>query len=321
LPKIHEKGQRWEVVVTLSEGSFGQVSFVNSVATIKGGTHVAYVVDQLCNAISKKVSLKNRNGVEVKNMHIKNHLMVFINCLIENPAFDSQIKETLTTKPAKFGSTFTISDKALKQVCNSGIVDNVLLWAEGNKTLDLQRKMKTGGTKGQRQLTGIPKLEDAKGKKDKGKSFFDDDLFSADDDDEDDKKAPHSAAAKPKKAADKKPAAAAAAAAAAAGKKNKRKDDDDDESSDTPKKTQPENSKAKAKNPHPKKPPKQRSEDDEDEDDRMEDVEDEESEEVRRPRRAAAQATGGGKKKYVKSDDDEDDEEEEDDNGDDDFEG
>ena len=40
-----------------SEGSFGQVSFVNSIATIKGGTHVAYVVDQLCTAISKKVRM------------------------------------------------------------------------------------------------------------------------------------------------------------------------------------------------------------------------------------------------------------------------
>ena len=37
-PKITElKGGRWEVCVTLSEGQFQQVSFVNSICTSKGG--------------------------------------------------------------------------------------------------------------------------------------------------------------------------------------------------------------------------------------------------------------------------------------------
>ncbi len=35
---------------------------------------------------------------EVKGHQIKNHLAVFVNALIENPAFDSQTKETLTTR-------------------------------------------------------------------------------------------------------------------------------------------------------------------------------------------------------------------------------
>jgi hypothetical protein len=34
----------------------------------------------------------------VKGHQIKNHLSVFVNALIENPAFDSQTKETLTTR-------------------------------------------------------------------------------------------------------------------------------------------------------------------------------------------------------------------------------
>lgn len=42
--KVFEKvNDRWEVCVTSSDGSFQQVSFVNNICTIKGGTHVEYV--------------------------------------------------------------------------------------------------------------------------------------------------------------------------------------------------------------------------------------------------------------------------------------
>lgn len=52
LPRLTEKvNDRWEVCVSLSEGQFQQVSFVNSIATIKGGTHVDYVTSQITNHI------------------------------------------------------------------------------------------------------------------------------------------------------------------------------------------------------------------------------------------------------------------------------
>lgn len=39
--------ERWQVVVSLSDGEFKQVSFVNSICTTKGGTHVNYVTEQI----------------------------------------------------------------------------------------------------------------------------------------------------------------------------------------------------------------------------------------------------------------------------------
>ena len=46
LPKIVEqKSDRWEVICSLSDGQFQQVSFVNSICTSKGGTHVQYIAD------------------------------------------------------------------------------------------------------------------------------------------------------------------------------------------------------------------------------------------------------------------------------------
>ncbi|MFN9907076.1 MAG: hypothetical protein ACK56F_13315 [bacterium] len=48
---------------------------------------------------------------------------MFLNCLIENPAFDSQTKETLTTKESNFGSKIELSKKFIKELQESGIVD------------------------------------------------------------------------------------------------------------------------------------------------------------------------------------------------------
>ena len=44
LPKVVEaKTDRWQVVFSLSEGAFQQVSFVNAICTTKGGSHVEYI--------------------------------------------------------------------------------------------------------------------------------------------------------------------------------------------------------------------------------------------------------------------------------------
>ena len=156
-PCAFEKvNDNWEVGVAVSDGSFQQVSFVNSICTTKGGQHVNYIVDQITQKLAAAVKKKNK-GEEVKASHIKNHLAVFVNSLIVNPAFDSQTKENLTTKPTSFGSTCPLSDKFLKKIENSGIVDNILSWAKFKQTAELKKK---GGSK-RSKLIGITKLDDA----------------------------------------------------------------------------------------------------------------------------------------------------------------
>ncbi|CAJ1958909.1 unnamed protein product [Sphenostylis stenocarpa] len=157
LPRIHAKvGERWEICVSLSDGQFQQVSFVNSIATIKGGTHVDYVTNQITNFVMSKVNKKKKDA-SVKAHNVKNHLWVFVNALIDNPAFDSQTKETLTTRQTSFGSKCDVPESMLKEVANSGIVDTLLSWADFKQSKDLK---KSDGTKTQR-LRGIVKLEDA----------------------------------------------------------------------------------------------------------------------------------------------------------------
>ncbi|WOH04380.1 hypothetical protein DCAR_0623789 [Daucus carota subsp. sativus] len=157
LPRFVERvNSRWEICVSRSEGQFQQVSFVNGIATIKGGTHVDYVTNQLTSHIIASISKKNKK-VNLKPHAVKNHLWVFVNALIDNPAFDSQTKETLTIRQNSFGSECKLSEDFLKKVVNkSGIVDSLLAWAEFKEKKDLK---KTDGKKG--RVTGIPKLEDA----------------------------------------------------------------------------------------------------------------------------------------------------------------
>ena len=109
--QVHE---RWEVGFAVSDGSFQQVSFANSIATTKGGTHVTYIADQIAKNLLAAITKKNK-GAAVKNTQIKNHMWIFVNSLIENPTFDSQTKETLTLPSSKFGTKPTLSEDFFKK--------------------------------------------------------------------------------------------------------------------------------------------------------------------------------------------------------------
>lgn len=91
-----------------------QVSFVNGIATIKGGSHVDLVASQITTHVMNIVNKKNKNA-SVKAHMIKNHLWIFVKSLIDNPAFDSQTKETLTTRQNSFGSKCELSQDFLKK--------------------------------------------------------------------------------------------------------------------------------------------------------------------------------------------------------------
>jgi DNA topoisomerase-2 len=121
--RIYENpDERWEYAVALSPThEFMQVSFVNGIATFKGGKHVDYIVGQitrkLCDYIEKKKKVKvNANA-------IKEQLVLFLRCDIENPAFDSQTKDFMNTPSSKFGSGCTVSDAFIEKVAKMGVMD------------------------------------------------------------------------------------------------------------------------------------------------------------------------------------------------------
>lgn len=151
---------RWEVAFTLSENQFNQMSFVNSIATTSGGTHVNYVVDQIVNYaidhVNKKTA-KGRGG-RLQKVQVKGNIFIFINCKINNPSFTSQTKEQLTSKVSSFGSKCELPPKFLKDILDkTSFVDRLLAIADVNA--DKELKKSDGGKK--RRLTEFVKLEDA----------------------------------------------------------------------------------------------------------------------------------------------------------------
>jgi DNA topoisomerase-2 len=125
-----DKGHpRWEVGFAVSDGTFQQVSFVNSIATTSGGTHVNYIADQITDRLLKQLN-KLKKGHGLKQNALRNHIFIFVNCLINNPAFNSQTKEQMTTKASQFGSKCELSEKFLKAIAKSEAIKNIMDAAE-----------------------------------------------------------------------------------------------------------------------------------------------------------------------------------------------
>ncbi|XP_026171924.1 DNA topoisomerase 2-alpha isoform X2 [Mastacembelus armatus] len=159
LTVVHETvNERWEVCLTLSEKGFQQVSFVNSIATTKGGRHIDYVADQVVGKLIEVVKKKNKAGVAVKPFQVKNHMWLFVNCLIENPTFDSQTKENMTLQQKNFGSACPLGDKFIRQATSCGIVESIMNWVKFKAQSQLNKKCSAVK---HTKIKGVPKLDDA----------------------------------------------------------------------------------------------------------------------------------------------------------------
>ena len=121
---------RWEVAICVSDQGFQQISFVNSIATLKGGKHVDHVTDMVVKTLIEGINKKDKTGTKISPKQIKDHMWIFVGCLIENPTFDSQSKETMILVAKSFGSECELSDKFKKDVAKAGIIESVLMWSE-----------------------------------------------------------------------------------------------------------------------------------------------------------------------------------------------
>lgn len=130
---------------------FDHVSFVNSVWTGRGGTHVASVVDVVSRAVADAAAKKK---VVVKPSIVKNHMFVFVNATAVNPTFDTQSKEFLTSK-----SRIAVSDAFLKKAVGVLLDDVVAEAGVRASLLDERNLKKTDGSK--RARVSVAKLTDA----------------------------------------------------------------------------------------------------------------------------------------------------------------
>jgi DNA topoisomerase-2 len=156
-PRVYEEnGERWEYAVALTPtNEFIQVSFVNGIHTAKGGKHVEYILNQITRKLVEFIEKKKK--VKVNPNSIKEQLVLFIRCDIENPAFDSQTKDYMNTPSAKFGSKCEVTDKFIEKVAKMGVMDAACALTEVKEN---KAAKKTDGVK-TKSVRGIPKLTDA----------------------------------------------------------------------------------------------------------------------------------------------------------------
>jgi DNA topoisomerase-2 len=158
-PRVYEENEsniRWEYAVALSPThEFIQISFVNGIYTSKGGKHVEYILNQITRKLCAFIEKKKK--ISVNPNSIKEQLMLFLRCDIENPAFDSQTKDFMNTPSSKFGSNCTVSDKFIEKIAKMGVMDAACALTEIKEN---KAAKKTDGSK-TKTIRGIPKLIDA----------------------------------------------------------------------------------------------------------------------------------------------------------------
>jgi DNA topoisomerase-2 len=153
-PRISYICDRWEVIVCKSASEeFTSMAYVNGIHTSKGGTHVNYIINQILKKLIAYILQSKK--VNVKPTTIKEYLMLFIKCSIENPSFDSQTKDYLNTPSSAFGSVCEIPDKFVEDIAKKvGIMEIVL---SITKSKEMVAAKKSGDGTKTKKISGIPK--------------------------------------------------------------------------------------------------------------------------------------------------------------------
>lgn len=137
---LYTSGPRWKLGLAPSSGSFQQVSFVNSVETRDGGTHVEDIVNRIVTWIRER--MKKKFKLDLKPGEIRSHFFVFVQADIVNPAFSSQTKEKLITEGSAFGSRLELDETFLKKIFASEIIQKILDWAQQKAQAEERRQLR-----------------------------------------------------------------------------------------------------------------------------------------------------------------------------------
>lgn len=168
---VHEKvNSRWEIGASfVKEGvpyDHKCVSFVNGISTFQGGVHERHVINNIVNAIIKNInSEKKYEELKIKPQDVKEYIMFYVNCQIEDPSFGSQTKEIMTSKMTDWtdpddpspDARCNFSDDFIEALCKTGLKAEVVAKAEFKEN----RALKQSDGKRTNNLN-IEKLTDAK---------------------------------------------------------------------------------------------------------------------------------------------------------------
>ena len=127
------------------------VGFVNG-AICSNGTHIRAIRNVFNEELISFI--KKKHKIDVTNRNCDNGYSLFCEVTISNPSYDSQTKDTLTTPVTKFykntSTKFEISDKVVKSITSSEIVQNILDWYRQKSTAEdakILRKLNRAASK------------------------------------------------------------------------------------------------------------------------------------------------------------------------------
>jgi len=137
---VFESNQEWKVGISHSTTGFEHLSFVNSTLTKVGGPHVEYISAQITNKLREY--FKKKYKVDIKPSDIKNHFNLYIDASIKKPRYSSQTKESLITEIKNFGTSIDLSDKFIKAILKTEIVQSILDWISAKEKAQLMADLR-----------------------------------------------------------------------------------------------------------------------------------------------------------------------------------
>ena len=151
----HFETKDWKISFGLKKDDvrIKHLSFVNYISTYDGGTHVDYIMDQITSIISgpsvkknigesssvkKNISGKTSvKSTSVTSTSVRSRVILFVSALINNPDFNSQAKEKLTTNKKEFNCILPTS--LIKQFAKESDIVNII---NGKLLMSSNRKLK-----------------------------------------------------------------------------------------------------------------------------------------------------------------------------------
>jgi DNA topoisomerase-2 len=167
-----EQDGDWSIGVSNSVDGFDQISFVNSVETYSGGTHVDYVYLQIAQQL--RAFFLKKHKVEVKPSDIKQHLRLFISASnINRPKFSSQTKENMISEVKDYKSSYKVSEKFIQKLSKSNVIKAVLDWVAAKQLMAERAALRELDKDTSKQdVNRVPKFNDATEKKDRTKCML-----------------------------------------------------------------------------------------------------------------------------------------------------
>lgn len=167
-----ESDSDWSIGVSNSQDGFDQISFVNSVETYTGGTHVDYIYLQIAQAL--RAFFLKKHKVEVKPSDIKQHLRLFISASnINRPKFSSQTKDHMISEVKDYKSSYKVSEKFIQKLSKSNVIKAVLDWVAAKQLMAERAALRELDKDTSKQdVNRVPKFCDATERKDRTKCML-----------------------------------------------------------------------------------------------------------------------------------------------------